>query len=201
MQELEPLDMIVLHSGALTVLADMHGILYSCTILAFPMLSCRTSITFQQLTQNLLIRGWCNILQVELSVWHCIPLPDLAHYHSPAAHQLGVYTGYSLLSTALALPDNGKIIAIDIHRQHYELGEKHLGFFDFVFVDVDKDNYLNYHERLINLVKVGGLIGYDNTLWQGSVAVPDDTPLSEPIKGDNPPLWSKKSGVAAIAAE
>ncbi|MCO5578074.1 hypothetical protein L7F22_031912 [Adiantum nelumboides] len=108
------------------------------------------------------------------------------------------------------------IIAIDIHRQYYELGvpflkkagvhhkinfreghglivleellqdEKHLGFFDFVFVDADKDNYLDYHERLIKLVKVGGLIGYDNTLWQGFVAVPDDTPRSEAIKGGNP---------------
>ncbi|KAI5065809.1 hypothetical protein GOP47_0018433 [Adiantum capillus-veneris] len=120
--------------------------------------------------------------------------------------ELGVYTGYSLLSTALALPEDGKIIAMDIHRQNYELGvpfmkkagvhhkidfregqgltlleelmqdEKNLGFFDFAFVDADKDNYLNYHERIIKLVKVGGLIGYDNTLWNGSVATPDDTP-------------------------
>ncbi|KAI3794095.1 hypothetical protein L1987_36722 [Smallanthus sonchifolius] len=39
------------------------------------------------------------------------------------------------------------------------------GSFDFIFVDADKDNYLNYHKRLIDLVKVGGVIGYDNTLW------------------------------------
>ncbi|KAH7283280.1 hypothetical protein KP509_35G070100 [Ceratopteris richardii] len=126
--------------------------------------------------------------------------------------ELGVYTGYSLLSTALAIPDDGKIIAIDIHRKNFELGlpfikkagvhhkidfregqalpiledlirdEKNLNFFDFVFVDADKDNYLNYHERLLKLVKVGGLIGYDNTLWNGSVVMPDDTPSPKYIK-------------------
>jgi len=42
-----------------------------------------------------------------------------------------------------------------------ESQDKNHGTFDFVFVDADKDNYLNYHERLIKLVKVGGLIGYD----------------------------------------
>ncbi|KAI5054981.1 hypothetical protein GOP47_0030126 [Adiantum capillus-veneris] len=57
--------------------------------------------------------------------------------------------------------------------------EKNLGFFDFAFVDADKHNLLDYHERIIKLVKVGGLIGYDNTLWQGSVAVlPNATPYS-----------------------
>jgi caffeoyl-CoA O-methyltransferase len=55
------------------------------------------------------------------------------------------------------------------------------GTFDFVFVDADKDNYLNYHERLLDLVKVGGVIGYDNTLWHGSVALPPDAPLPKRI--------------------
>ncbi|CAL5339029.1 unnamed protein product [Camellia sinensis] len=41
--------------------------------------------------------------------------------------------------------------------------------FDFVFVDADKPNYINYHEQAIKLVKVGGVIAYDNTLWYGSV--------------------------------
>lgn len=56
------------------------------------------------------------------------------------------------------------------------------GTFDFIFVDADKDNYLNYHKRAIDLVKIGGLIGYDNTLWAGSVAAPPDAPLKEYIK-------------------
>lgn len=44
------------------------------------------------------------------------------------------------------------------------------GTLDFAFVDADKENYLNYHELLLKLVRVGGIIAYDNTLWFGSVA-------------------------------
>ncbi|CAJ2635388.1 unnamed protein product [Trifolium pratense] len=127
--------------------------------------------------------------------------------------EIGVYTGYSLLSTALALPSDGKVLALDINREYYELGlpmiekagvahkidfrevsalsfldqllqdENNKETFDFVFVDADKDNYLNYHKRVIDLVKVGGLIGYDNTLWTGSVALPPDAPMLEFIRG------------------
>ncbi|KAK7348748.1 hypothetical protein VNO80_23401 [Phaseolus coccineus] len=126
--------------------------------------------------------------------------------------EIGVYTGYSLLATALALPDDGKILAMDINRENYELGlpvikkagvdhkiefregpalpvldemlgdEKNLGSYDFIFVDADKDNYINYHKRLIELVKVGGLIGYDNTLWNGSVVAPPDAPLRKYVR-------------------
>nr|KYP67530.1 Superkiller viralicidic activity 2-like 2 [Cajanus cajan] len=46
--------------------------------------------------------------------------------------------------------------------------------FDFAFVDADKDNYWNYHERLLKLVKIGGIIIYDNTLWGGTVALPEE---------------------------
>eukprot|EP00253_Pinus_taeda_P005313 PITA_05313 len=123
--------------------------------------------------------------------------------------EIGVYTGYSLLSTALALPSDGKIIAMDINKANYDMGlaiiekvgvahkidfrevptlplldemlknEEMHGSFDFAFVDADKGNYLNYHMRLIDLVKVGVLIAYDNTLWQGSVALPPEVAMSE----------------------
>uniref|UniRef100_A0A0E0DXM0 tricin synthase n=1 Tax=Oryza meridionalis TaxID=40149 RepID=A0A0E0DXM0_9ORYZ len=126
--------------------------------------------------------------------------------------EIGVYTGYSLLATALAIPDDGTILAMDINRENYELGlpsiekagvahkidfregpalpvldqlleeEGNHGSFDFVFVDADKDNYLNYHERLMKLVKVGGLVGYDNTLWNGSVVLPADAPMRKYIR-------------------
>ncbi|KAK2410823.1 caffeoyl-CoA O-methyltransferase [Trifolium repens] len=126
--------------------------------------------------------------------------------------EIGVYTGYSLLSTALALPSDGKVVALDITREFYELGlpmikkagvihkidfreghalflldqllqdENNKGTFDFIFVDADKNNYINYHKKVIDLVRVGGLIGYDNTLWSGSVAVPPDTPMLEFIR-------------------
>ncbi|XP_077210677.1 putative caffeoyl-CoA O-methyltransferase At4g26220 [Tasmannia lanceolata] len=117
--------------------------------------------------------------------------------------EIGVFTGYSLLLTALSLPDDGKITAIDMNRKSYEIGlpiirkagvehkinfiespalpflDKLLentdneGSFDFAYVDADKVNYWNYHERLMKLVRVGGLILYDNTLWGGSVALPE----------------------------
>nr|AFK39179.1 unknown [Medicago truncatula] len=121
--------------------------------------------------------------------------------------EIGVYTGYSLLTTALALPSDGKVLALDMSREYYEMGlpiiekagvahkidfrqgpalplldqllqdENNKGAFDFIFVDADKNNYINYHKRVLDLVKVGGLIGYDNTLWVGSVAAPDDAPM------------------------
>ncbi|XP_020974246.1 caffeoyl-CoA O-methyltransferase 6 isoform X2 [Arachis ipaensis] len=82
--------------------------------------------------------------------------------------EIGVYTGYSLLSTALALPHDGK--------------KNNMGKYDFVFVDADKNNYLNYHKRVIELVRIGGLIGYDNTLWFGSVAQPPHAPMMDFVK-------------------
>lgn len=119
--------------------------------------------------------------------------------------EVGVFTGYSLLATALALPHDGKVVAIDVSRESYdEIGSPVIhkagmahkidfrvglalqvldqlvaedgstGKFDFAFVDADKANFGNYHERLLRLVRVGGLIAYDNTLWGGSVAATDE---------------------------
>ncbi|KAB2019356.1 hypothetical protein ES319_D08G292800v1 [Gossypium barbadense] len=118
--------------------------------------------------------------------------------------EIGVYTGYSLLLTALSIPHDAMIIAIDPNKETYEIGlpiiqkagvehkinfiesqalpvldkllqnKDNEGIFDFAFVDADKENYLNYHERLLKLVKVGGLIVFDNTLWGGTVAQPEE---------------------------
>ncbi|XP_011077954.1 probable caffeoyl-CoA O-methyltransferase At4g26220 [Sesamum indicum] len=115
--------------------------------------------------------------------------------------EIGVFTGYSLLLTALTIPDDGKITAIDVDRSAYEIGlpviekvgVKHkINFiesealpildqllkdfenretFDFAFVDADKVNYTNYHERVLELLKPGGIVIYDNTLWGGTVAM------------------------------
>ncbi|TXG61522.1 hypothetical protein EZV62_012885 [Acer yangbiense] len=117
--------------------------------------------------------------------------------------EVGVFTGYSLLLTALTIPEDGKIIAIDLNRDSYEIGlpvikkagvdhkidfreaealpvldqllqKENEGSFDYAFVDADKGNYWNYHERLMKLLKVGGVVVYDNTLWGGSVAMPEE---------------------------
>ncbi|XXG57178.1 hypothetical protein AAC387_Pa03g4402 [Persea americana] len=120
--------------------------------------------------------------------------------HAKKTIEIGVFTGYSLLLTALVLPEDGKITAIDPDQEAYEIGlptikragvEHKIDFmdslalpildkmlqdpnsessYDFAYVDADKENYMNYHERLMKLVKVGGLIVYDNTLWRGTVA-------------------------------
>ncbi|KAL6650707.1 hypothetical protein ACP70R_009632 [Stipagrostis hirtigluma subsp. patula] len=124
--------------------------------------------------------------------------------------EVGVFTGHSLLATALALPDDGKVVAIDIDRGNYDrvgrplvakagvehkvdfregpalerlaemlagAGEGSLGRFDLAFVDADKPSYALYHELLLRLVRVGGAIVYDNTLWGGAVALPAGAPL------------------------
>jgi predicted O-methyltransferase YrrM len=112
--------------------------------------------------------------------------------------EVGVYTGYSALAVALALPENGRVIACDIseewtsvaRRYWREAGVDHkidlrlgpalatldrliaegLGNqFDFVFIDADKTNYANYYERALVLLRPGGLIGVDNVLWYGRV--------------------------------
>ncbi|KAG6658324.1 hypothetical protein CIPAW_04G153000 [Carya illinoinensis] len=117
---------------------------------------------------------------------------------------VGVYTGYSLLLTALTIPEDGKFIAIDVNRETFEIGlpiikkagvsdkidfvesealpaldqllqnPENEGSFDFAFVDADKANNWNYHERMMKLLKVGGVVVYDNTLWSGTVIMPDE---------------------------
>ena len=112
--------------------------------------------------------------------------------------EIGTYTGYSALAVALALPKDGSIICCDISEEFTSVGKpfwkkakvekkidlrigpalrtldgllpKGKGKFDFVFIDADKENYLNYYERCLKLVRRGGLIAVDNVLWSGEVA-------------------------------
>lgn len=122
--------------------------------------------------------------------------------------EIGVFTGYSALCMAEALPADGRLLACDINREwtdiarHYwrqaGLDQKmelllapaaetlqrliengNTNSFDFAFIDADKGNYLTYYEQCLELVRQGGMIGIDNTLWGGDVADPgindDDT--------------------------
>jgi predicted O-methyltransferase YrrM len=115
--------------------------------------------------------------------------------------EVGVFTGYSSLSVALALPDDGRIVACDVSAEWTAIArgywkkagvEKKIdlklapatetldklldgggaGAYDFAFIDADKGNYPAYYERCLKLVRVGGLIAVDNTLWNGWVADP-----------------------------
>ena len=113
--------------------------------------------------------------------------------------ELGVFTGYSSLAMALALPDDGCLIACDRDATAMAVAEEHwkqagvshkvtptLGAaldalqglldagevesFDFAFVDADKRMYRQYYELLLKLVRRGGVIAIDNVLWYGKVA-------------------------------
>lgn len=115
--------------------------------------------------------------------------------------EVGVFTGYSSLCVALALPPNGKIVACDVSeestavaRRYWEaagvadkidlrlapaletldqlLAAGQAETFDFAFIDADKANYEGYYERSLQLVRPGGLIAIDNVLWSGQVVKP-----------------------------
>jgi predicted O-methyltransferase YrrM len=117
--------------------------------------------------------------------------------------EVGVFTGYSSLAIAIALPPDGKIIACDVSddytavaRRYWEaagvankidlrlgpaletldqlLASGQSGQFDFIFIDADKQNQTHYYERSLQLVRTGGLIAIDNVLWSGRVADPQE---------------------------
>jgi len=115
------------------------------------------------------------------------------------AVEIGVFTGYSALTVALALPDDGRLLACDISDEYTRVGRPfweragvshkidlqlapalqtldarlaagEAGTYDFAFIDADKTGYDAYYERCLQLVRSGGLIVLDNTLWSGEVA-------------------------------
>jgi predicted O-methyltransferase YrrM len=117
--------------------------------------------------------------------------------------EVGVFTGYSSLAVALALPPDGKIVACDVNEEWTGIARRYWkkagmdakidlriapaletldglsaggndDMFDFAFIDADKGNYLGYYERCLKLLRKGGLIVVDNTLWSGDVANPDN---------------------------
>ncbi len=115
--------------------------------------------------------------------------------------EVGVFTGYSSLAVALALPADGRVTACDVSEEWTSIGKPfweeagvankidlHLapavetldrliadgqqGTYDFAFIDADKANYDHYYERALVLVRAGGLIGIDNVLWHSKVIDP-----------------------------
>ncbi|HET9764153.1 MAG TPA: class I SAM-dependent methyltransferase, partial [Casimicrobiaceae bacterium] len=113
--------------------------------------------------------------------------------------EIGVFTGYSALCVALALPDDGYVLACDVSAEYTRIGVPYwqaagvahkidlrlapamatlderllagdAGRYDFAFIDADKTSYDDYYERCLQLVREGGIIAIDNVLWSGSVA-------------------------------
>tara|TARA_B000000437_G_scaffold159840_1_gene117431 strand:+ start:288 stop:944 length:657 start_codon:yes stop_codon:yes gene_type:complete len=114
--------------------------------------------------------------------------------------EIGTFTGYSALSMGLALPKDGNIICLDINKETSEIAKNFfkkanldkkmkiiLGpaldtlkklkedkrMFDMIFIDGDKENYKNYYDLSLELVKKNGFILVDNVLWHGDVADPN----------------------------
>lgn len=134
------------------------------------------------------------------------------------ALEVGVFTGYSALSVALALPPNGKLVACDVSEEYTAIAQRYwqqagvvdkidlriapaldtladllaagkANTFDFAFIDADKINYEAYYERALELVRPGGLIAVDNVLWSGRVADPQtDAPSTRTIQAFNAKL-------------
>jgi predicted O-methyltransferase YrrM len=131
------------------------------------------------------------------------------------AIEIGTFTGYSALCIAQGLVDGGRLIALDIDDELPSFGRRYWaeagvvekidfrpgpaktsldaliaegrgGDFDFVFIDADKENLDAYFERALRLVRQGGVIAVDNTLWSGKVADPEvKDPATKAIRGFN----------------
>jgi caffeoyl-CoA O-methyltransferase len=111
--------------------------------------------------------------------------------------EIGTFTGYSALTMALALPENGSIISLDIDKKNTDIAKKYwskhsvgkkIDFilapaletmdefinldktFDLIFIGADKKNYKNYFLKSLELTEKDGIIIIDNTLWKGKVA-------------------------------
>ena len=120
--------------------------------------------------------------------------------------EVGVFTGYSSTVVALALPPEGRLVACDVSAEWTDVARRYwreagveskielhvrpalqtldallaagdAGSFDFAFIDADKPNYDAYYERCLTLLRPGGLVAVDNTLWNGAVS--DETDQRE----------------------
>ena len=138
--------------------------------------------------------------------------------------EIGTYSGYSALSMAAALPDDGELITCDVWEEAHEMAKRYAaesphgskidfrlgpaletietleGPFDLVFIDADKDNYINYFHASLPLLAERGLIVFDNTLWSGRV-VPgydDGSPQTEAFRELNDALVSDPRGVVVM---
>jgi caffeoyl-CoA O-methyltransferase len=143
--------------------------------------------------------------------------------------EVGVFMGYSSSWIALALPPGGRIVACDVSEEYIAIARNtwreagvedkidlrlapgiatldgliaagQSGSFDMAFIDADKRNYSNYYERALQLVRRGGLIAADNTLWDGTVIDPtDQDPDTEAIRAFNRKLHADERVALTLA--
>lgn len=114
--------------------------------------------------------------------------------------EIGTFTGYSALSMAAGLPDNGELLTCELDPEHVRIAQSFFdrspyghkiklklapaletinnlptgSTLDFVFIDADKENYANYYEAVLPRLRNGGLVAADNTLWSGRVLEPKE---------------------------
>jgi caffeoyl-CoA O-methyltransferase len=124
--------------------------------------------------------------------------------------EIGTYSGYGSISMAAGLQDGGHIDTCEVEEKHAEVARRYIeeaglsdritvhlapaletierleGEFDFVFIDADKENYVNYYDAVLPRLSAGGLIAADNTLWSGRVVdEADDSEATRAIRGFN----------------
>ncbi|XP_042358437.1 catechol O-methyltransferase domain-containing protein 1 [Plectropomus leopardus] len=124
--------------------------------------------------------------------------------------EIGMYTGYNALSMALAMPENGRVVACEIEDTYINIGKPFFkeagvedkidirhqiamktlneliaageaGSYDFVFIDADKSNYDRYYETSLQLIRTGGIIAIDNVLWSGKVVNPAPSDITSKV--------------------
>ena len=124
--------------------------------------------------------------------------------------EIGVFTGYSSICIAKGIDSKGKLYAVDTSEEYTSIAREYWrksnldtkielilkegldvlnefisknmnGTFDFIFIDADKSNYINYYEKSIELIRSGGIIAIDNTIWKGKVLNEDDKSQSTTV--------------------
>ena len=173
------------------------------------------SLRETKLLEELRQHTWKNVqggvmLSDEVQVQHFQMILKLIN--AKKSIEVGVFTGYSVLSTALTMPEDGVIYALDVSEEYMNHGkpyferanvshkikpmigkaadsleqliaEGHSGTFDFFYIDADKVNYELYYEKALVLLRAGGIVALDNMLWQGLVY--DPTRIQNlPVKPD-----------------
>ena len=136
--------------------------------------------------------------------------------------EVGTFSGYGTISMAAALPPGGRIDTCELSERHAEVARRYVeragyadrvtihlgpaaesiasldGDFDFVFIDADKQNYVNYYEAVVPRLAPNGLIAADNTLWSGRVLEEDGEETTRAIKAFNDHVAADERVVAVM---